>query len=78
MAEVKGRVGVWSPLEVWSPEKAAELLGCTPDHVRLLCRRGELQAIRERRRWYVEPNSVRRRLQLRAQGELGFRLSGGG
>lgn len=74
MAGDRVRLGGWSPREVWSPEQAAELLGCTPDHVRLLLRRGDLQGILERRRWYVDPDSVRRRVARRQQGRMDFSL----
>jgi hypothetical protein len=43
-----------------SPDDAALIIGCTPDHVRLLCRRGLLTAVRVRQRWFVDPDSARR------------------
>lgn len=43
----------------WGPDYAAEVIGCTPDHVRDLCRRGQLTAVRRYRRWYIAPDSVR-------------------
>ena len=33
--------------------QVAELLGCSPSHVRALCQRGELPAIRIGKRWVV-------------------------
>jgi hypothetical protein len=49
----------------WTPEQAAQCLGCTPDHVRDLCRSGVLLAKQERRRWWIEPASVARYLARR-------------
>lgn len=43
-----------------SPDDAALIIGCTPDHVRLLCRMGQLTAVRVRQRWFVDPESARR------------------
>lgn len=45
-----------------TPEQAAAMLDCTPDHVRALCRDGKLTARLERRRWWIEPASVARLL----------------
>lgn len=77
MAERVVKSGGWSPREVWSPEKAAEVLGVTPDHVRLLLRRGDLQGILERRRWYVDPDSVRRRVARKHQQGFQFAMRHG-
>lgn len=40
-------------------EEAARILGVVPDHVRLLIRRGRIQATRFSRVWLVDPTSVR-------------------
>lgn len=53
----------------WSPEEAARAIGCTPDHVRALCRSGALMAVHERRLWFIAPDSARRYM-LRRQGYL--------
>lgn len=53
----------------WSPEQASETLGCTPDHVRWLCREGKLTARLERRRWWIDPASVARYLDRRRSEE---------
>lgn len=50
----------------WSPERAADVLGVTPDHVRLLCRRGQLAAVTERGLWFIDPDSVRQRVAARS------------
>lgn len=77
MAERAVRSGSWAPREVFTPEQAAALLGVTPDHVRLLCRRGELQGILDRRRWFVDPDSVRRRVARKQQKGFNFALKHG-
>lgn len=59
------------PAESRDPAWAADVLGCTDQHVRDLCRRGELVAVRKGRRWYIDADSVRRRAGRRAQGQLG-------
>lgn len=51
----------------WTPEQVAQTLGCTPDHVRDLCRQGKLTARNERRRWWIEPASVARYLARREE-----------
>jgi Helix-turn-helix domain len=58
------------PSGAWSPEDAAAVIGCTPDHVRWLCREGRLVAALRARRWYVDPDSVRRYVARRAQVQL--------
>lgn len=45
-----------SPITV---EEAAEILGVVSDHVRLLIRRGRIQATRFSTVWLVDPTSVR-------------------
>lgn len=60
----------------WPPEKAAELLGVSPDHVRHLCREGSLTAVQERRRWWVSPASVRSYLARRTRERAAFVRSG--
>jgi hypothetical protein len=59
----------------WSPERAADVIGVTPDHVRHLCRSGQLIAMRERRRWFLDPGSVRsyvaRRARIHSAREVG-------
>ncbi len=45
-----------SPITV---EEAAGILGVVPDHVRLLIRRGRIQATRFSTVWLVDPVSVR-------------------
>lgn len=59
----------------WSPERAADVLGVTASHVRDLARAGELVAVRERRRWYLDPASVRS--YLARQQRRRAQLSGG-
>lgn len=54
----------------WPPERAAEVIGCSVDHVRALCRIGHLVAVRERRRWFIDPGSARSYL-VRRQRERG-------
>jgi excisionase family DNA binding protein len=43
-------------------EEAAGILGVVPDHVRLLIRRGRIQATRFSTVWLVDPVSVRKYL----------------
>lgn len=43
-------------------EEAAEILGVVPDHVRLLIRRGRVQATRFSTVWLVDEASVRKYL----------------
>jgi excisionase family DNA binding protein len=43
----------------WIPEQAAEVLGCTPQHVRRLLADGTLTGWREGCSWRVDPSSVR-------------------
>lgn len=50
----------------WTPQQAADAIGCTVDHVRDLLRQGKLTGKRDRRRWWVEPASVARYLGRRA------------
>lgn len=48
-----------SKLHPITVEEAAEILGVVPDHVRLLIRRGRIQATRFSNVWLVDPASVR-------------------
>jgi excisionase family DNA binding protein len=43
-------------------EEAAGILGVVPDHVRLLIRRGRIQATRFSNVWLVDPGSVKKYL----------------
>lgn len=43
-------------------EEAAQTLGVVPDHVRLLIRRGRIQAVRFSTVWLVDPVSVKKYL----------------
>jgi excisionase family DNA binding protein len=43
-------------------EEAAEILGVVPDHVRLLVRRGRIEATRFATVWLVDPVSVKKYL----------------
>ena len=40
--------------------EAAGILGCTPDKVALLVRKGQLKAIRRKNRWMLNPKEVKR------------------
>lgn len=48
-----------SKLQPITVEEAAGILGVVPDHVRLLIRRGRIQATRFSTVWLVDPASVR-------------------
>jgi excisionase family DNA binding protein len=43
-------------------EEAAGILGVVPDHVRLLIRRGRIEATRFSNVWLVDPGSVKKYL----------------
>jgi excisionase family DNA binding protein len=40
--------------------EAAGILGCHPDKVALLIRKGKLKAIRRKNRWMLNPDEVKR------------------
>lgn len=42
-----------------TPEDAADMLFCTAQHIRLLCRKGRLTGRKERGRWWVTKMSCR-------------------
>lgn len=50
--------GAARPVGYLSTAEAAELLGVTPEHVSLLCRRGTLDGIREGRDWRIPHAAV--------------------
>jgi len=42
--------------------KAAEMLGTTPDDIALLVRKGKLKAVRRKNRWMLNPEEVKKHL----------------
>jgi len=61
-------------LDVLTSGQAAELLGCTVQHVRRLVRSGTLDGSKHGRDWVVQRSSVQRHLANRYNTELPLRF----
>ena len=58
---------MFDPTKAVSPSQAARQLGLSRSMVALLCRNGQLKAVRTPLGWLVDPEDVRRLARLRAE-----------